>query len=221
MKIIRLLWSLLRPKHFFQFFVKLTSWLFFTTCFSPKYYRESEASRVIDGNAVVISNHRGVFDPPIIYMTFFSNYMNMVAAESIFKIPLLSAFFKGMGCIRIERGRLDTLSFQTSVQKLKSGEVVCLFPEGKLNNTDELMPFQTSYILMALRGNAPVIPVYIGGGYKLFNRQRIVIGNPVNLRDYLTSDKISLKVVEELNDIVHNKMLKLGELLKEKEKMNE
>lgn len=218
LKIIKRIWDLIRPKHFFQYFVKITSWPFFTIFFSPKYYRESDTSRILEGNAVVISNHRGVFDPPILYMTFFSNYMNMVAAESIFKIPIMSLFFKGMGCIPLERDKLDTLSFKTSVKKLRSGEVVCLFPEGKLNYSDELTPFKSSYVLMAMKGNAPIVPVYISCNYRLFRRQKIIIGDPIELKNYLNSEKLSLKTVEYLNDIVYRKMLKLGDLLKEKEK---
>lgn len=220
MRILKLIWELLRPKHFFQYFVKITSWPFFTVFFAPKYYRENNASRIIKGNAVVISNHKGIYDPPIIFMTFFSNYLNMIAAESIFKNRLLALFFKGVGCIKIERSKIDTFCFQESVRILKRGGVVCLFPEGKLNRTDELHSFRSSYILMALKGDAPIIPIYIGSNYSYFKRQKLIIGDAINLKDFVKENTLSLRTIEELNEIVYKKMLELGKLLKEKENTN-
>jgi len=220
LKKIKLIWELLRPKHIFQYFVKITAWPFFTIFFAPKYFRENNASRIIKGNAVVISNHKGIYDPPIIFMTFFSNYLNMIAAESIFRNRLLALFFKGVGCIKIERGKIDTACFQESVKILKGGGVVCLFPEGRLNPTDELNGFRSSYILMALKGNAPIIPIYIGSKYSYFKRQKIIIGDAIYLNEFLKEGTLSLKTVEELNEIVYGKMLELGKLLKEKENTN-
>ena len=39
--------------------------------------------------------------------------------------------------------------------------------------------------MIALKNNAPVIPVYIKGQYKLFRRMKVIIGEPIMLSDYV------------------------------------
>ncbi len=200
-------------KYLFTLHIKITSWLFFKVLFSPKYYFQKNATRNIKAPAIIVSNHRGIFDPPILFLTFFKKHINMIAAETLFKNKLLAAFFKSIGCIKIDRNKLDTENLYLSINKLKNKEIICLFPEGKINKSNKLLPFMSSYIIMAIKTNSPIIPVYIANSYKVFRRQKIVIGEPIFLNKYHNNEELNLKLIDHLNEIVFSKMIELQKSL--------
>ncbi|MBV9463943.1 MAG: MFS transporter, partial [Verrucomicrobiae bacterium] len=52
-------------------------------------------------------------------------------------------------------------AIQSAADRLKSGELVCIFPEGEMTRTGVLLGLRKGFELMARRGEAPVIPVYL------------------------------------------------------------
>lgn len=50
-------------------------------------------------------------------------------------------------------------STRTVLRALKNGEVVCVFPEGGISRTGQLMALQAGFELMAKKANVPVVPV--------------------------------------------------------------
>ena len=94
-------------------------------------------------------------------------------------------------------------------EAVQSGELMCVFPEGALSRTGQLMPFQRGLLAMNRGTNTPIIPVHIGGMWgSIFSneggrffwkfprvwRRRVVIrfGAPIN----------DLKSVDELRNAV-------------------
>lgn len=50
-----------------------------------------------------------------------------------------------------------------TTERLKSGELVCIFPEGQLTRTGALNAFRPGYELIARISGCPVVPVYVDG----------------------------------------------------------
>lgn len=50
-----------------------------------------------------------------------------------------------------------------AVRYLKAGAVICNFPEGRRNATDQLLPGKSGTVRMALMANVPIVPVGIRG----------------------------------------------------------
>lgn len=71
---------------------------------------------------------------------------------------------KRFGVIEIEPGGNSVFrAVRAAQQALRSGEVVCVFPEGGLSRTGQIQGFQRGYQALARGGNAPVVPVFLGG----------------------------------------------------------
>jgi acyl-[acyl-carrier-protein]-phospholipid O-acyltransferase / long-chain-fatty-acid--[acyl-carrier-protein] ligase len=51
------------------------------------------------------------------------------------------------------------------IRALKSGDVVCLFPEGQLTRTGTLCPLQRGFELIARKAGHPIIPVWVDGSW--------------------------------------------------------
>ena len=58
--------------------------------------------------------------------------------------------------------------------------VMCLFPEGEINNEEELKKFLPGALILAKRSGAKIMPFAITGSYNIFKREplRINVGKP-------------------------------------------
>ena len=151
-------------------------------------------------NYLVISNHAGMADIPLML-----GNMNLslvfVAKEELGKIPLFGLALRQAGYILIKRGqnREALKSLMLASEALKQGRSVHIFPEGTRSETGKLLPFKRGAFLVAMKGDAPVLPVTIIGSHLITPKKslkihkgkiRIIIGKP------LQPD--SFKSVEEL-----------------------
>src|SRR6202011_4931694 len=64
------------------------------------------------------------------------------------------------GCIPIDT-RNSRAAIRAAAEKIASGEIVCLFPEGQLTRAGTLLRLRRGYELIARHANAPVVPVWL------------------------------------------------------------
>lgn len=64
-------------------------------------------------------------------------------------------------------------AIRTTVEALKEGHVVCLFPEGQITRTGTLLTLERGFELIAKRANCPLIPVWVDGSWEsIFSYER-------------------------------------------------
>jgi acyl-[acyl-carrier-protein]-phospholipid O-acyltransferase/long-chain-fatty-acid--[acyl-carrier-protein] ligase len=85
--------------------------------------------------------------------------------KSIYQRWYLQWFFKLNGCIPIEPGPSSEQTLKEIGALLNQGEVVCLFPEGKISKTGQLDVFRRGYESACKIANDSlvVVPFYIQG----------------------------------------------------------
>ena len=181
-------------------------WIFFKT---KTYYESEKAPRRVRGGALIISNHFNLLDYIQNALIFFPRKLYVVASEYAFKNALIRFGMKFWGGIQANRITKSMQFVTESVRKIRDGYLVQIFPEG--HNTDDgtIKPFYSSYILIALRANAPIIPVISDGNYGLFKQVHLIIGEPIDLNNYLSSEKVDQDEIIRLNEIVYAKVLQL------------
>ena len=96
-----------------------------------------------------------------------------------------------------------------AARELKKGHLVQIFPEGHNTPDGKMHPFYPSYIAIALRGNAPLLPMVSDGNYGLFKRMHVMVGDPIDLKQYLTGERASREDIDRINAIIYHKMLDL------------
>ena len=156
--------------------------------FKKKIYYEDrkDQGRTIKGGAIIISNHRSFKDYMMYMYVFFFRKMYCLMSELIYKKGRILAFLvTTLGGIKVDRFSYDMSFIGKSVDLLaRKKKAIVIFPEAKINKEKKLQRFTTSYILMALKANVPIIPVYTLGKYGLFRRSRMAIGKKIYLSDY-------------------------------------
>ena len=87
------------------------------------------------------------------------------------------------GTVFINREGNDLKAVKRCISILKSGQSLNVFPEGTRNKVDtNLQPLQSGISMLVLKGNATVVPVFIKGKAKLFKRNVLQIGKPIDFK---------------------------------------
>ena len=188
--------------------------------FKKKIYYEDrkDQGRTIKCGAIIVSNHRSFKDYMMYMYVFYFRKMYCLMSELIYKKgKLLSFLVTTLGGIKVDRFSFDMSFIGKSVELLsKKKKAIVIFPEAKINKEKRLQRFTTSYIIMALRANVPIIPVYTLGKYGLFRRSRMAIGKKIYLTDYCNNPNPSKEELEYLNKIVKDKIYELEKMVKER-----
>lgn len=155
---------------------------------------------------VIVCNHVGPVDPAFIALAS-GRPVHWLVAREYFEHPLYAWAFRILECIPVNRGGVDTAATKLAMRYAKEGDLVGLFPEGRINETDKLLlPGRPGAALIALRARVPVVPCYIEGSpndgtafgfFFIPARTRVKIGQPIDLSEYESSHG-GREVLEEL-----------------------
>ena len=117
------------------------------------------------GPAVIVCNHVSYMDP-ILLAGSVRRPMRFVMWYKIFRIPLLSFFFRNMKAIPIAGAREDEQimhdAFEKVDEELAAGNLVCIFPEGGITYDGEIQRFRPGIEKIIARRPVPVVPVALG-----------------------------------------------------------
>lgn len=124
--------------------------------------RVEGAERVpASGPLIVAANHVSYFDPPALGVAM-PRPIHYMAKTELFNMPILSTILPWLNAFPVDRSRGDVSAIKRSVEVLRSGAAVGIFPEGTRNTTGLVQP-QVGIALLASLSQAPVLPAYISG----------------------------------------------------------
>lgn len=196
-------------REIFRWLALLSAWPVQLLVFKRKtYYEDRRAQgRRVRGKALIVSNHFSVFDYMVNLFLFpFRKLYVVYWPQNSKRIRWGMKFFGG---IVSDRDVMSLRFMDESVKTLEKGRVVQIYPEAYISEDGRMDEFKPSYVLIALRAEAPIIPVITDGQYGLFKRVHLIIGKPIDLWDYCTSEDPTKEEIMALNDIVYKKCLEL------------
>lgn len=202
-------------KYFLYDFIRLTAAIPGLIWFRPKkIYESKEARKVPKAGALFIVNHVSVFDPMYLLFGYWRRRQHFVAMKELFSKKFSRWIFKyAFLCIEIDRQNFSMSSFKEITDNLKSGNVVTIFPEGKVNeNSDGMQSFKSGMVMMALRGNASIVPIYIKRRQHFYNRLVLVIGNPIDLNSIKPEGIKTKQDIESISKYLEQKEEELEKL---------
>ena len=119
-----------------------------------------------EGAALVVCNHVSFVDP-VILMAISPRPIRFVMDHRIFKTPIISFIFRHSRAIPIAPAKEDPdmmeQAFAEVAKALDAGELVGIFPEGRITDSGELYPFRPGTARILERNPVPVIPLALQG----------------------------------------------------------
>ncbi|MFA0442521.1 acyl-phosphate glycerol 3-phosphate acyltransferase [Vibrio sp. 10N.286.49.C2] len=117
-----------------------------------------------EGGALVVCNHVSYMDAVVVTAAC-PRPMRFVMEEEYANFKPARGFFKGLKVIPISATKQGSIrrAFGEIEQALQQGEVVCIFPEGRLTSDGEMNEFMRGVNLILKRSSAPVIPMALKG----------------------------------------------------------
>jgi 1-acyl-sn-glycerol-3-phosphate acyltransferase len=159
------------------------------------------------GRLIVIGNHTSWLDP-LFVGCFIPRPIVMMSKKENLSNPIGRFFVLSYGCFSVDRGNVDRSALSRIDEVMAAEGALGMFPEGHRSRTGELRRAKAGTALVAVRNNAPILPVSIGGAYKgLFSQLahlhrphfRVVIGEPFTLSQ-VEGDAVSRETLVRLTD---------------------
>ncbi|MBL8376241.1 MAG: MFS transporter [Burkholderiales bacterium] len=119
-----------------------------------------------EGAALLTCNHVSFVDALIIAAAS-PRPMRFVMDHNIFRIPVLSFVFRTARAIPIasakENPALRDRAIEEAAAALAAGDLVAIFPEGRITDTGDMYPFRPGMLEILKRTPAPVVPMALSG----------------------------------------------------------
>ncbi|WP_136249311.1 1-acyl-sn-glycerol-3-phosphate acyltransferase [Halomonas borealis] len=118
------------------------------------------------GPALVVCNHVSFVDALVVGGAS-PRPLRFLMDRPIYESPWLHWLFKLVGAIPVDSDRRDPGELRRALeqvsQALRAGEVVMLFPEGRLTSDGEIQDFRRGLDLILARDPVPVVPAGLAG----------------------------------------------------------
>ncbi len=116
------------------------------------------------GGMIIAMNHINWIDIPVVGALLpFAYRLSWLGKSELFKNPIASWWLHEMKVIPIKRGRRDLAALDASVDALRTGAILLIFPEGHRSGDGVLLPGRGGAIRLAMQSGVPIVPIAVTG----------------------------------------------------------
>jgi len=150
------------------------------------------------GPVILAANHISNADPVILgaWLTkSLGRRIHWLGKKELFEWPVIGWVARNGGIHPVDRAAADVDAFRTAQRVLVEGQVLMIFPEGTRSPTGELQPPKDGLAMLALRTDAPIVPIGISNTDRVWPKGQLLprpgghatmrIGRPFRLSDEL------------------------------------
>ena len=120
-----------------------------------------------EGGLIVAANHQTYVDP--FWVPPLRPAVRFLAWDAVFGWPVAGQLMRWLGAWPLQVNKSDARAYRRSVQWVKRGGALVIFPEGGRGLSDgKLQPLKPGALRLALETGAPVLPVTIRGGHRVW-----------------------------------------------------
>ena len=196
---------------------KVAAWFWYAMLWCPCYaisqawfqYRFTGKAHVpLNGPVLLVSNHQSNLDPVLVGLAC-PRQLKYLARQGLFFWPF-SLWIRSLGAVPIDRERGALAGIRATIELLKKGNAVVVFPEGSRTPDGKLHALLPGFCLLARRSGATIVPVAIDGAFAALPRGscfarpaqiRLAFGQPI------TNKHIAGMTDQQLVESVHQRIV--------------
>ena len=181
------------------------------------------------GAAIIVANHTSPVDPVLIWRRHFVGFkrqrlrvIGFLMAREFYELPgVIHWVCRAMESIPVERSGRDMKPIREALKRIESGQLLGVFPEGRLNVESpdmRLLPGGSGVAWLAIKSKAPVIPVFIRNAPRaksivraFFVRTQVTLiyGEPIDLSEWYDK-KPGHAELARVTDLIMMNLARLG-----------
>lgn len=152
------------------------------TCDGPSPYRPSKEG---EPGRVFIANHSSMIDPVLLVLKAMGTgcVLRPIFKGEFESSKIINGFFARLGGLPVKRASADLRVIKRSVNALKRGENILIFPEGqRVWDPEERVEIFGGFAMMAQMAGSDIIPIAIDGAERInYNREHLFV-RPARIR---------------------------------------
>lgn len=143
-----------------EFFVRFLGWLATHTIYDITIRgRKNIPER---GAALFVANHVSFADA-ILIAACMQRFIRFLMHTDYFDHPFYRPICRMMKAIPITPGKDSKDALDRAAAELRAGHIVCIFAEGQITRTGNILAFRKGFEAVARASGAPIIPIHLGG----------------------------------------------------------
>jgi len=163
------------------------------------------------GAAILVANHRSWLDPALLGSASVRP-VHFLVLDDVYDRRWARWFYRWMRTIPVSADSGKSLrAMRDAMRRLRAGELIGIFPEGRVFSEDSPGEFRPGVALLALRSGSPVVPVHIRGSAEAWPRGKawprparvsVSIGSPISPKERggETARELTIRIEEALRE---------------------
>jgi 1-acyl-sn-glycerol-3-phosphate acyltransferase len=127
------------------------------------------------GGVLIVSNHQSHFDPVLVGLSC-DRRLNYVARDTLFWFAPFRWLINSLDAIPIDREGIGLGGLKESLRRLKTGEMLLIFPEGTRTRDGNVGDLKPGFLALARRSKVPLLPVAIDGAFNAWPKRNLLPG---------------------------------------------
>ena len=168
--------------------------------------------KIPEGRFLLVSNHRSKFDPILTWLAFGKYHIAFISKFENFKVPVFGRIIRKCCFMGIDRENprkaVETIN-QASKLLINDEVSVGVYPEGKRNYEEGLLPFHNMVFKIALKANVPIVVITVKGADKIHKNYPLHHSDVIiDVVEVIPAEKVKTMKTSEIGDYVAELMSK-------------
>lgn len=189
----------------------LKEWVLFTKEITEMNIEIIGLENIPNEPCVFIANHQSILDIPTIFISN-NKDIKFIGKKELLKTPFIGYWFKKGLAIPLDRDnpREAIKSINESIESIKNGHSIAIFPEGTRSKTSKVLDFKKGSFKIATKSKAPIIPVSIIGTEKTFKTKMKITPSEVKIiyDKPIYTDNLSKDELKNIHNITRDIIIK-------------